>query len=426
MTEKSPDLLSPSQKLLLCLCRTGLTPAEKEEISRLAGEVNDWDLFVNLANKHGIVALTHKNLAEAGCSGLIPAGTSKTLYQGYLSSLARNTALSERLDHILHLARQEGIRIILLKGMALEKTIYGDRGLRQMNDIDLLTDRKDAVPLRNLLLSEGYWSIPFISPLHEKIMPSYGKHLPEMYLNGVSVEIHFNLFEGRKNKLTEEFLKRAVKQGEKERGYYVPEPCTGFLYLIKHLVSHEKEGASQLRLYADLVNLIRRHNKEILTLRLYEDAVNAGLELQLYSKLKILSSFWGIKLPSWVESLPRNQGEKELAEKFAAFLRKPEKIKVSHDEANLLKPVMEIPGVKDKLLFIAGYIFPSVTFMRFRYKTDSGIKAMLYYPVRLLRLISISFRIILSKTWEQISPIKTVLPGILKNPKHSVKKMQPY
>jgi hypothetical protein len=253
-------------------------------------------------------------------------------------------------------------------------------------------------------------------------MPSYGKHLPEMYLNGVSVEIHFSLFEGRKNRLNEEFLKKAVKQGEKEGGYYVPEPCTGFLYLIKHLVSHEKEGASQLRLYADLVNLIRHHKKEILTLRLYEDAVNAGLELQLYSKLKILGSFWGIKLPSWVESLPRKQGEKELAEKFAVFLRNPEKIKVSHDEADLLKPVMEIPGIKDKLLFVAGYIFPSVTFMKFRYKTDSGLKALLYYPVRLSRMISISFRVILSKTWKQFSPINVVLPGILRNSKHSVKK----
>jgi len=233
------------------------------------------------------------------------------------------------------------------------------------------------------------------------------------------VEIHFSLFEGRKNKLNEEFLKKAVKQGEKEGRYYVPEPCTGFLYLIKHLVSHEKEGASQLRLYADLVNLIRHHKKEILTLRLYEDAVKAGLELQLYSKLKILGSFWGIKLPSWVESLPRNQGEKELAEKFAEFLRKPEKIKVSHDEADLLKPVMEIPGIKDKLLFVAGYIFPSITFMKFRYKTDSGSKALLYYPVRLLRLIAISFRLILKKAGSQISPlIKPILPGIIVKLKH--------
>ncbi len=151
MTEKPPDLLSPSEKLLLCLCRRVLTPAEKEEISGLAAEVKDWDLFVRQANEHGIIALAHENLSEAGCSGLIPPASSKTLYQGYLSSLARNTALSERLDHILNLARQEGIRIILLKGMALEKTIYGNRGLRQMNDIDLLTDRKDAVPLRNLL-----------------------------------------------------------------------------------------------------------------------------------------------------------------------------------------------------------------------------------------------------------------------------------
>jgi hypothetical protein len=236
------------------------------------------------------------------------------------------------------------------------------------------------------------------------------------------VEIHFSLFEGRKNRLNEEFLTKAVNQGEKEGGYFVPEPCTGFLYLIKHLVSHEKEGASQLRLYADLVNLIRHHKKEILTLRLYEDAVNAGLELQLYSKLKILGSFWGIKLPSWVESLPRKQGEKELAEKFAEFLRQPQKTKVSHNEADMLKPVMEIPGIKDKLLFVAGYIFPSVTFMKFRYKTDSGIKALLYYPVRLLRLISVSFSMILSKTLKQFSPIKAVLPEILRNSKQSEKK----
>ena len=167
MTENIPDLLSTSEKLLLCLCRTGLSTAEKEEVNGMAGKIIDWDLFVRQANKHGVVALAHENLTDAGCNGLIPPEPLKILQQGYMSSLARNTVLSERLGRIISLARREGFRIVLLKGMALEKTIYGDKGLRQMNDIDLLTDRKEAVPLRNLLLKEGYWSIPFI-PLSMK------------------------------------------------------------------------------------------------------------------------------------------------------------------------------------------------------------------------------------------------------------------
>jgi len=412
MTENIPDLLSTSEKLLLCLCRTGLSTAEKEEVNGMAGKIIDWDLFVRQANKHGVVALAHENLTDAGCNGLIPPEPLKILQQGYMSSLARNTVLSERLGRILSLARQEGIRIVLLKGMALEKTIYGDKGLRQMNDIDLLTDRKEAVPLRNLLLKEGYWSIPFISPLHETIMPSYGKHLPEMYFKGVSVEIHFSLF-GGKNNLTEGFLKRAIQQGEKEGGYFTPEPCSEFLYLLKHLVTHEKQGASQLRLYADLVNLLRRHKKEILSLRLYEDSVHAGLESKLYSKLKILNSFWGINLPSWVDSLPRDQGERELAENFAEFIRNPGKTEVSPDDENLLKPLMEIPGVKDKLFFAAGYIFPSVTFMKFRYKTESMTKALLFYPVRLHRLICIVLKMFLKNSGRKFSQLKPVLPGFL-------------
>ena len=40
--------------------------------------------------------------------------------------------------------RKAGIKHILLKGMALEHTLYGSKGLRQMTDCDILIKSEEA------------------------------------------------------------------------------------------------------------------------------------------------------------------------------------------------------------------------------------------------------------------------------------------
>ncbi len=389
MIEDSLKRLTAEERLLLSLCRIDFNSEQKKEVQKHAGEIRDWDSFVRMANEHGIIALSWFNLIETGCRKIVPAGYLDKMHSAYLGSLARNTLLSERCGQVLSLARQKGIKVILLKGMALEKSIYGNKGVRQMSDIDILVSREDAVPLRNILLKNGFVSVPLISPLHERIMPSYGKHLPEMCYNGTTVEIHFKLFDQKGNRLSEDMIRQAVTTGEDNNEVYIAAPRLCFLYLVRHLDRHEAGGTSQLRLYADLAVLLSAYRNEILNLRLFEEAQSVNLAAALSAKLHILNTFWGFSLPQWTGSLPRSGSALNINNTFVQFLRNPKSNLPETEPESLLKPLKEIPGIFDRLLFITGYIFPSLTFMKFRYKTTTRKKALLYYPVRLLKLVKI-------------------------------------
>jgi hypothetical protein len=50
--------------------------------------------------------------------------------------------------------------------------------------------------------------------------------------------------------------------------------------------------------------------------------------------------------------------------------------------SNYIKQIAVIPGFFRKALYVTGFIFPSLGFMKNRYKTKTRLGAALYYPVR--------------------------------------------
>lgn len=394
MSDFSKHLL-PEERLLISLCRLMFNEEVKLAIRDIILSISDWEKFIRLANDHGVIALCWFNIAETGYSGNIPKQYFEILHNGYLKSLARNIRIFDLLDYVLDIADEEEIKIVLIKGLALEKIIYGNRGLRQMNDLDILVRKEDAIKLRDHLLKNGFESQPIISPLHEKILPSYGKHLPEMYKNGLSVEIHFKLFDQKGNSLTRTFFDSsepcALSSELKVTNLSLPSPLYHFIYLVKHLEKHESGGTSQFRLYSDLVILSSQYREKILKKDLFDYASTAGLEKALSEKLFLLNIFWGIDLSSCDLNIPEPIDKDKVIENFLHFLRHPKDMRTDDDSESLLRPMKEMENISHKFLFIIGYLFPSISFMKYRYKAHSTIKAILYYLVRWTKLIKLIF-----------------------------------
>jgi hypothetical protein len=389
-----PDLssiLTPEELLFLRLCRLDFTEAQKTEISELM-KVTDWNKFVHLSNDHGIIALCWNNIVGTGNRDNIPSEFLEILHSYYLKSLARNTQIYRLLDEVLDLAAKNNIKVVLLKGLALEKTVYGNRGLRQMNDLDILVREADAMNLRNILMNSGFEPEPTISPLH-RMMASYFNHLPAMYKNGLSVEIHFRLFNDNDNSLTSEFLDKSVPSGFSSNNAFIPQPQLHFLYLIKHLAKHEVGGESQLRLYTDLSILLNAFPDEIVNPKLFEYSWIANIDESLYSKLTILKIFWGIEMPDFSDFLTDEINKNEIVfDRFVQFLRQPKDNQVEKIPEHILELVKSIPGIYEKFLFILGHLFPSLTYMKYRYKTKTKVGSLRYYPVRWAKMV----RLILS------------------------------
>lgn len=386
------EQLTAEEKLLISLCRMRFSDVQKSEIKYLMDEVADWDHFVKLANDHGIIALIWNNLYSTGNADKIPVKNLARLRNGYLASLSRNTFLFKNLAKILDIIKNEKIKIVLLKGSALEKTVYGDKGLRQMNDIDLLVPKNRAIALRKILITNGFTSLPVKSALYNLILLDIGKHLPSLIKDECSVDIHHELFGNDYGSMTEQIIEKSIPVRVEHYDVSIPSPQLFFLYLIAHINSHENTGESQLRLYADLVVLLESYYGEIIDKDLINSASKAHLINTLADKLTILKIFWQLNYPEWLSELISRYNDPLKTIKFPEFIRQPKENPVEDEALNYILQIKTIPGILKKCIFITGFLFPSTGFMKQRYDLKNKIFAFLYYPLRWARTAAYMLR----------------------------------
>ena len=323
------------RELLLLLCRYPYDPSNRDTLSRLLREIDDWHFMVNLINAHGIIALAAYNIKEARLESEIPLDAMAFLENGYMQSVVRNAWLTERWKEVNQILNDAGIKHILLKGMALEHTIYGSKGLRQMNDNDILIKPEDSRKAWYLLQQNGFTMKPLKSCLFKKIMFDIGYHLPALYKKGYAIEIHEKLFENESvdDKSYLDPFKDVDKISIDEIQAFIPAKNIHLRYLTKHFEHHKLVGNCQLRLYNDII-LIEGSIKNVFPDRFFLNPI------QEYN---------------------------------------PEFRKV------LYKQTLHSVTPKYRLRFILGDLFPSVTWIKERYKC-STIRALLKYPIRILKL----------------------------------------
>jgi hypothetical protein len=373
--------------LLIGLCRLTFSNALTVKLKELAESISDWDYFAALANDHGVVALVYHNLEKLYLLPLVPEKIAATLNNALLLSLSRNAFHASVISEVLRIFNDKNIKTVLLKGLALELSVYGNSGLRQMTDIDILLSRYDHKNARKVLIENGYESLPVKSLFHLPIIAYSGKHLPSLLKNGASIDIHLELFSGKRNILTKLLYDNSSEIRINDHYAHIPRPQLFFLYLMKHLYSHEINNESQLRLYTDLVVLIEKYRDEIITCDLLTYASEAGMSQILALRLEPLRDLWGITFPDWVDDFIDKWHNPDSINKFVFFLKSPKKNTSSGNEQVYRKTIREIPGLHRKFLFVMGDLFPTMTFMKERYKCNSKLKALFYYPHRFGKIV---------------------------------------
>lgn len=324
------------KELLLLLARYPFEESNRESLAKLLSGVNDWEEFVRLVNSHGIIALAAYNIKEARLENLVPAKAMKALENGLMQSVVRNAWLAERWREVNEMLNDAGIKHILLKGMALEHTIYGRKGLRQMTDNDILIRKEESLRAWKLLYQNGFEPAKPKSPLHKKIIFETGQHLPALFKDGYAVEIHTKL-----NEIIPESEINLADVFENAVGFKIGETQAYMLkddihikFLIDHFNRHAKAGECQLRSYNDIMLL---------------DPENS---------------------PEFPESFILNPSQSG-TQRFR--------------KAHYLATVHSVPP-RHRLRFVAGDIFPSVRWMKNRYRC-STFMAILRYPQRIGKLL---------------------------------------
>jgi hypothetical protein len=239
-------------------------PVDREVVRAIAQKNLDWSVFEQMVLLHRLAPIVFHNLKDYARE-YVPAPAMLALERHASNSgLAVFNVLKEIL-RISDLFGASGIPLRILKGIPLGIVAYGDAGLRNTGDIDLLIDEQYIASADALLQKAGYRRI---EPLNVELTPRrfayYISHWKDFVYehasSGDSVELHWRLTRNRAMpgaRLTRAESISYVALGSRQL------PTLAFDDLFLYLCLHGAlDGWMRLKALADIVALCREMKPE--------------------------------------------------------------------------------------------------------------------------------------------------------------------
>ncbi len=179
---------------LLRLCAASILPEERApRLRALAQKPLDWAYFQEQAVFHRVFPQAYRALTSTAVDGLAPE-IREGLHSLYFNNLARNLAIEKELVRVLEALSQAGVTAMPYKGPVLAETSYGELGLRQFNDLDILIRESDLDAAVSALIGLGYDSEFPDSPARRKRLRAHLRDFAFRRPNGpCAVEVQWRL-----------------------------------------------------------------------------------------------------------------------------------------------------------------------------------------------------------------------------------------
>ena len=155
MTPSPPSApLEPAARLLLA-CTLRPPDWTAETFSALAGQIDDWDAFVDRAHGSLAIPFVHRHLPLF--EGAVPGATREKLRQAHKAGTANSLQLAALLTglHDNWFAPQ-AIRYAAVKGATLAQLYHGGIAARASRDLDLLVDPPSCPATIRYLVEAGF------------------------------------------------------------------------------------------------------------------------------------------------------------------------------------------------------------------------------------------------------------------------------
>jgi Uncharacterised nucleotidyltransferase len=168
-------------------------PVAPDVVQAAAAEDIDWDLFLGLLARHGVVSLAANALRISGVE------------QPETQRLALQSSAQRQVRHSLLMARETGrwaqsfadagIVCRFFKGPALAKLAFADLGLKRSADIDVLIPQAQASRARDMLTGAGFEILkpPGLDMESFDRYLRWGKEVLFAHQDGTLFELHVRL-----------------------------------------------------------------------------------------------------------------------------------------------------------------------------------------------------------------------------------------
>lgn len=382
--------LNKDQQLILLACRTSIPTGRLQQLTDIISGIDNWEKVAEIVRLNGVSAIFYHTLLDTGLIQNVPEPIRSVLQQSFYSNITRNTWLDIELKRILSHFQSINIPVMPIKGLMLGKFIYGDTGLRQNNDIDILVETGNGQSAWESLKTIGYRRYkPALSKWYDEHWQELAKHLPDLTNGQSSLDIHVTLFHGLKDHktLTSEAWSESKVQFYEEYPIHIMRPEHQLIFLSSHIDNHLKNGQFQLRLFVDLAETIRRYFGQIDWNYLDSLATRAGMEINFKSNLHIVGVFLDAEFPEMFK-LQGKTSIKNISRLEKEFIRRLEKSKFTNPHANvfpgLIKSLKSFNKPGQILHYLMGRMFPSKEFMLRRYRPGYPKLYYFYYFRRMI------------------------------------------
>ena len=249
--------LSPDLRILLTSARLQLTSAQEERLQQLCEQILDWPKLIDLADRLLMLPLAYRHLRSLPAN-TVSAEHLSSMRQSCQARILRLIAMAaEQRRLVQQVLHPLNISYAFFKGPSLALRYYGELGLRQYRDLDVLVAPKDMATLVMALVDRGYVTQPQV--LEGAALAFTCRYLAgEMKLlspRGIVIELHPWL--DRKGCIfpTSSLLAQAESFPTGEMGCRVLPTTALFVYICYH---HSRHQWSRLHWLADL-DALQRH-----------------------------------------------------------------------------------------------------------------------------------------------------------------------
>lgn len=184
----------PEEQILICVARRSLDASGTEQLRRLLQEQLDWDYLLTKANHHCLIPLLYQHLSSVDPSA-IPEPDMLRLQRDNEGNTKTSLFLTGELIKILACLEEEGVRAIPFKGPTLAIRAYGDVGLRQFGDLDILVHKRDVSRVKELLVGRGFEPRPELTNAQQAAQLRFDCACNFDNRQGVVLDVHWDIVE---------------------------------------------------------------------------------------------------------------------------------------------------------------------------------------------------------------------------------------
>lgn len=322
----------------------------------------------------GLGGLLYRNIDIFGDIEL-PLPILEKLKQSYYQCLVSNMKRMKCFETFHHHCSQNMIQVIPLKGTYTAEKLYGDMGLRNLSDVDLLYKASDFKTIDHILTS-----LQYVPKNHGMVKEEHGHH--HIYTSGAMMfEMHYHVHgdQYEYNINIDSFWEQASEQSLHGMAVKCLSNEHLFIHTVHHLHHHLTAGCYSMSGFTD-VYLMLTSNKFLLDYSLLRtDADRFSCTDAINEILGIIEKYFNLQLDGALLShfTPKCVGRSE-----KVFLSE-----LSHNElrkGNIVRQISKVKGWKSTLFHVKNLFFPCKTFMIQRYNIKNPKLYLLYYPLRTL------------------------------------------